>query len=123
MLFPDPGITKRQLADYWEAVADVALPLLAHRPLTLYRCPEGYARTASIRNMSASGVPEAVPRVVIQQGEDPYAMLDDLASLQGLAQIGVLELHVWGSRAEHLDQPDIVVFDLDPAEDVPWSES
>ena len=42
VLFPDPGITKRQLADYWLAVADVALPLLEHRPLTLYRCPEGY---------------------------------------------------------------------------------
>ncbi len=122
VLFPDPGITKRQLADYWEAVADVALPLLAHRPLTLYRCPEGYAQHCFYQKHIGVGVPEAVPRVVIQQGEDPYAMLDDLASLQALAQIGVLELHVWGSRAEHLDQPDIVVFDLDPAEDVPWSE-
>ena len=42
--------------------------------------------------------------------------------LVALVQIGVLELHVWGSRAEHLDQPDVIVFDLDPAPDVPWSE-
>jgi bifunctional non-homologous end joining protein LigD len=49
-------------------------------------------------------------------------MLEDVESLLGLVQIGVLELHVWGSRAEHLDRPDVIVFDLDPAEDVPWRE-
>ena len=56
-----------------------------------------------------------VPRVAITEGEDPYAAIDDAASLLALVQIGVLELHVWGSRAEHLDQPDVIVFDLDPA--------
>jgi bifunctional non-homologous end joining protein LigD len=122
VLFPDPGITKRELADYWAAVADVALPLLARRPLTLYRCPDGYAAQCFYQKHVGAGVPAAVPRVAIRDGEDPYAMVEDVASLQALAQIGVLEVHVWGSRAEHLDQPDIVIFDLDPAENVPWSE-
>ncbi len=122
VLFPDPGITKRQLADYWLAVADTALPYLKNRPLTLYRCPDGYGAQCFYQKHVGVAVPAVVPRVEIKQGEDPYAAIDDAASLVSLVQIGVLELHVWGSRAEHLDQPDIVVLDLDPAPDVPWSE-
>jgi bifunctional non-homologous end joining protein LigD len=122
VLFPDPGITKRELADYWLAVADVALPYLSGRPLTMYRCPDGYAAQCFYQKHVGVAVPAIVPRVAVTDGEDPYAMLDDAASLVALAQIGVLELHVWGSRAEHLDQPDVIVFDLDPAEDVPWRE-
>ena len=122
ILFPDPGITKRELADYWLEVADVALPYLKHRPLTMYRCPDGYAAQCFYQKHVGAAVPDIVPRVSIKEDEDPYAMVDDAASLVALAQVGVLELHVWGSRAGHLDQPDILVLDLDPAEDVPWSE-
>ena len=122
VLFPEPGITKRQLADYWQQVSDVALPLLRGRPLTLRRCPDGYAAQCFWQKHVGAGVPATVPRVAITPGEDPYAALDDVASLLALVQIGVLELHVWGSRADHLDQPDVIVFDLDPAEDVPWAE-
>ncbi len=122
VLFPDPGVTKRELADYWLAVADVALPYLKDRPLTMYRCPDGYGAQCFYQKHVGVAVPAIVPRVPVTEGEDPYAMLDDAASLVALAQIGVLELHVWGSRAGHLDQPDIIVFDLDPAEDVPWRE-
>jgi bifunctional non-homologous end joining protein LigD len=122
VLFPDPGITKRQLADYWEQVADVALPLLRGRPLTMRRCPDGYAAQCFWQKHIGVGVPAAVPRVAITPGEDPYAAVDDVSSLRALVQIGVLELHVWGSRAEHLDQADIIVLDLDPAPDVPWRE-
>jgi bifunctional non-homologous end joining protein LigD len=122
VLFPDPGITKRQLADYWAQVADVAVPLLAQRPLTLFRCPDGYSAQCFYQKHVGVGVPAVVPRVAITEGEDPYAAIDGVESLLALVQIGVLELHVWGSRAEHLDKPDIIVFDLDPAPDVPWSE-
>ncbi|HEY3516294.1 MAG TPA: DNA ligase D, partial [Gammaproteobacteria bacterium] len=122
VLFPDPGVTKRQLADYWAEVADVALPFLAQRPLTLFRCPDGYGAHCFYQKHVGVGVPAVVPRVAIKEGEDPYAAIDGVESLLGLVQIGVLELHVWGSRAEHLDKPDVIVLDLDPAPDVPWSE-
>jgi bifunctional non-homologous end joining protein LigD len=122
ILFAEPGITKRELADYWLAVADVALPLLEQRPLTLFRCPDGYAAQCFYQKHVGRGVPAAVHRVAITDGEDPYAALDGVESLLGLVQIGVLELHVWGSRAEHLDTPDMLVFDLDPAPDLPWRE-
>ena len=122
VLFPDPGVTKQQLADYWLAVADVALPFIEQRPLTLFRCPDGYGAQCFYQKHVGVGVPRAVPRVAIKEGEDPYATIDGVESLLGLVQIGVLELHVWGSRAEHLDKPDVLVLDLDPAPDVPWSE-
>jgi bifunctional non-homologous end joining protein LigD len=121
VLFPDPGITKSQLADYWEQVSGVALPFIEQRPLTLLRCPDGYAAQCFYQKHAGAGVPAAVPRVAIKEGEDPYAVIDGVESLLGLVQIGVLELHVWGSRAAHLDKPDILVLDLDPAPDVPWS--
>jgi bifunctional non-homologous end joining protein LigD len=121
ILFPDDGITKRQLARYWEDVAEHALPFLEHRPLTLFRCPEGHGGQCFYQKHVGAGVPDVVPRVSIKDGEDPYAMVDGVPALLGLVQIGVLELHAWGSRAEHLDQPDIVVFDLDPDQGLPWS--
>jgi bifunctional non-homologous end joining protein LigD len=122
VLFPDPGITKRELARYWEQVADIALPSIANRPLTLYRCPEGYTRQCFYQKHVGVGVPNAVARVVVDEDEEPYAMIDGLPALLGLVQVGVLEIHVWGSRAENLDQPDVIVLDLDPAENVRWSE-
>jgi bifunctional non-homologous end joining protein LigD len=120
VLFPDPGITKQQLAHYWEQVAEHALPFMERRPLTLKRCPEGYGAQCFYQKHVGIGVPEAVARVVIKADEEPYAMVDGLPAILGLVQISALELHVWGSRAEHVDQPDIIVFDLDPAEDVGW---
>jgi bifunctional non-homologous end joining protein LigD len=122
ILFPDPGITKRQLAEYWQEVADVALPIIARRPLTLFRCPDGYGAQCFYQKHVGAGVPAVVPRVAVTPGEDPYAAIDDAASLVALVQTGVLELHAWGSRADNIAQPDIIVFDLDPAPDVPWSE-
>jgi bifunctional non-homologous end joining protein LigD len=121
VLFPDPGITKRELAEYWASVASLALPLAAERPLTLFRCPDGYGAQCFYQKHVGKGMPKAVPRVTVADDEEPYAMIDGLAALLALVQIGVLELHLWGSQAAHLEQPDIVVFDLDPAEDLPWS--
>jgi bifunctional non-homologous end joining protein LigD len=119
-LFPNPGITKRHLADYWERIAEHALPFIEQRPLTLKRCPEGYGAQCFYQKHVGIGVPEVVARIAVRADEEPYAMVDGLPALLGLVQISALELHVWGSRAEHIDQPDIIVFDLDPAEDVGW---
>jgi bifunctional non-homologous end joining protein LigD len=122
VLFPDPGVTKRQLADYWEAVAEHALPLLANRPLMLHRCPDGYARQCFFQKHVGTGVPEAVGRVTVNAHEQPYGFVDGLPALLALVQIDVLELHVWGSRIERLEEPDLVVLDLDPAEGLAWRE-
>jgi bifunctional non-homologous end joining protein LigD len=117
--YPDDGVTKRELADYWEAVAERALPLVAQRPLSMVRCPESIAECFYQKRVSES-IPDSVPRVIVKSGREPYAMVDDLRSLISLVQVGVLEFHVWGARADRLDRPDLVVFDLDPDPELPW---
>jgi bifunctional non-homologous end joining protein LigD len=92
------GLTKRALADYYLAIANVMLPFIADRPLTIVRCPVD----------KKSGKPE------------PYITLSKPESIVELAQLGVLEMHPWGSRNEHLEQPDRLIFDLDPDESLPW---
>src|SRR6185436_8705901 len=100
--YPDLGVTKRELAAYYEAVAERALPGLARRPLTLLRCPEGIEGQRFYQKHANESVPEAVARVRVRGDKQPYAMVTDLASLVSLVQIGVLELHVWCARADRL---------------------
>lgn len=119
--FPDVGVTKSELAGYYERVAERALPGLASRPLSLLRCPEGRESECFFQKRADSSIPDLVPRVVVKAGRAPYAMVEDLPSLVALVQVGVLELHVWGARADRLDRPDLLVVDLDPAPALPWS--
>ncbi len=119
--WPDVGVTKSELAQYYEAVAERILPGLRDRPLTMLRCPEGVGGERFFQKHAGDTVSSRVARVTVRRGEAPYAMVTDLASLVSLAQIGVLEFHVWGARADRLDRPDLVVFDLDPDPAVPWS--
>lgn len=119
--FPDLKVTKRELAAYYEAVADRILPELVRRPLTLLRCPEGISGECFYQKRAGKSVPDTVPRVVVKRGRAPYTMVRNLRSLVALVQIGVLELHVWGSRADRLDRPDLMIFDLDPGPGVSWA--
>jgi bifunctional non-homologous end joining protein LigD len=118
--WPDLGVTKRELAEYWEAVAERALPGLARRPLTLLRCPEGIEGQRFYQKHARPSVPESVARVLVRDDPEPYAMVTDLASIVSLVQVACLELHVQGARADKLDRPDLAVFDLDPDPSVPW---
>jgi bifunctional non-homologous end joining protein LigD len=102
-------------------MAERVLPGLAGRPLTLLRCPEGIAGECFYQKHANQSVPERVKRVRVRGDRAAYAMVTDLASLVSLVQIGVLELHVWGARADRLDRPDLVVLDLDPDPSVPWA--
>ena len=119
--YPDLGVTKRELAAYYESVAERALPGLVGRPLMLWRCPEGIDGACFYQKHANESIPESVARVRVRAGDRPYAMVNDLAGLVSLVQIGALELHVWGARADRLDRPDLVVFDIDPDSAVPWS--
>ncbi len=116
---PTTGITKLDLARYYADVADWALPHLAHRPLSLVRAPTGVGGELFYQKHAGSSVPEAVTRIEID-GETHLA-IEDLAGLLSLVQIGVLEIHPWGSTIDKLEQPDRVTFDLDPDEGLPWS--
>jgi bifunctional non-homologous end joining protein LigD len=120
ILWPESGITKQGLADYYADIADWILPHVAGRVLSLLRCPSGTSEKCFFAKHPWSGLSEVVQRVDVGQTE-PMLMLDSPAGLISLVQAGVVEIHPWGSRSDRLDQPDRLIFDLDPGEDVPWS--
>ena len=124
VLFPEMGLTKRELAAYYEAVAEPALRLAARRPLALVRCPMGRHRHCFFQKHVGDTFPPAVKGVPITEKdtERTYLYIEDLGGLIALVQMGVLEYHPWGSRVEALERPDTMTFDLDPAPDVPWAE-
>ncbi|WBV41939.1 DNA ligase D [Pseudoroseomonas cervicalis] len=115
-----PGITKQDLADYWRAVAEQALPGIAHRPLALLRCPEGIEGESFFQKHAMRGNPPAL-RAGESQG-DPYLAVDGLDGLLACAQLSAIELHAWGAPESDPDQPDRLVLDLDPGEGVAFDD-
>ena len=124
VLFPDAKITKRDLAVYYAAVAPFLLPHVKGRPLSLVRCPNGASKACFYQRHLGESMPEAVRgiRIKEQAGMATYIAIDDLAGLISLVQMGVLEIHPWGSREDRLDRPDRLIFDIDPAEDLAWGD-
>ncbi|HYG88627.1 MAG TPA: non-homologous end-joining DNA ligase [Azospirillum sp.] len=119
VLWPEQGVTKRDLAEHYVTVAERILPHVANRPLTLVRCPSGREGACFVQKHPWTGLPKAVRR--LRCGDEEWVGVDDLAGIVALVQMGVLELHPWGATADDLDRPDRVVLDLDPDEGVPWA--
>jgi bifunctional non-homologous end joining protein LigD len=124
LLFTDPDLTKRDLAEYYVTVADWLLPHVQRRPMTMVRCPDGSVGKCFFQRHLGQGAPAAVEKIAVPEGKGSadYMMVNDIGGLVATVQMGVLELHTWGSREGKLMQPDRIVFDLDPAPDVPWSK-
>ncbi|HWP09793.1 MAG TPA: DNA ligase D [Polyangiaceae bacterium] len=124
VLYPAQRITKRELLEYYALVAERMLPHVRNRPLTLVRCPNGFDKPCFFQKHPGEGVPEGVRSVPVreQEGKAPYSVIDDERGLFGLVQLGALEIHTWGSRADDYEHPDILVFDLDPDPSVPFAE-
>jgi bifunctional non-homologous end joining protein LigD len=122
VLYADQGITKYDLALYYETVAEWILPHIADRPLTLVRCPSGQAGECFYQKHMDESAHPAIHRFPISEAEGArdYGAVDSLAGLIALVQIGVLELHTWGSRRDRLEKPDRFTLDLDPDAELPW---
>ena len=124
VLFPDTGVTKLELARYYEEIGDDwMLPYCGGRPLTLVRCPEGAGKPCFYQKHADDNFPKAVGRVNVEENtgeEDVYTYVDSVPGLVAMVQMGVLELHGWGSRRDHIERPDLFIIDLDPAADVKW---
>ncbi len=118
------GLTKQELANYYIAVADYLLPHIADRPLSIVRCPEGSDKPCFFQKHVGSGLPDGVDTVPVRDRKtgatESYITVSSIEGLVGLAQMGVLEIHPWGSRNDSLDKPDRVIFDLDPDTSIPW---
>ncbi len=122
-VFPDAGLTKLDVARYYDTVAELMVPYLARRPLTLIRCPDGVTEGCFFQKHVTPSVPRNVSRVTVRGADGKlivYPVVDTPEALLALVQNGVIEFHVWGSRTETLERPDVLVFDLDPGPDVPW---
>jgi bifunctional non-homologous end joining protein LigD len=125
ILYPDQGLTKRELAEYLDIVAKRMLPFASNHPLSLVRCPQGIGGKCFYQKHSTGTMPDAFKPVNIREkdgDEAPYLYVDTVAGIVSAAQIGVLELHLWGAPVDDLEHPDRLVFDLDPAEDVGFAE-
>jgi bifunctional non-homologous end joining protein LigD len=119
--YPDLGFTKLDLALYYVTIADSVLPHLEGRPLTLLRCPDGLGGESFYQKKSGFWTPPQIKRFPVPGKGDEHLYVDSVPGLVALAQSGILEIHPWNSRVAHLEQPDQVIFDLDPDEALPFS--
>lgn len=122
VVYTEMGMTKRQVADYYESVGHLMLPHIAGRPLSIVRCPAGTGKHCFYQKHVTDSLPKQIHVIYIreQNTEGLYISVDDLDGLISLVQIGALEIHMWGCRKADIEKPDVMVFDLDPAPDVAW---
>jgi bifunctional non-homologous end joining protein LigD len=130
LFFPAVPATKIDLARYYDAIAEWVLPHLVDRPLTLVRCPAGVSARSSgnapgecfYMKHSQVWAPAAIRRVRIREKTKigDYLIVDTIAALVGLVQMGVLEVHTWNSQFADVEHPNRIVIDLDPGPRVGW---
>ena len=124
ILYPAVGITKLDLARFYERIAERMLPHLVDRPLTLVRAPDGITGQRFFVRHAGDWTPSELRtfEIVNGTGSGTTMIVDDVRGLVALAQMNVLEIHPWNARTSALEQPDRIIFDLDPGPEVPWSD-
>jgi len=121
LLFPDDGITKAELAGYYDAVAPAMLPHLRRRPVTMERYPAGITAKGFIQKSVTRGFPAWLERIEVPKhgGTVHHPLINDRRALQWMANQNCVTPHVWNRRVPDLVHPDLCLFDLDPADDDP----
>jgi bifunctional non-homologous end joining protein LigD len=124
LIYPDLGISKIELARYYEEIGDWIVPHVAGRPLTLVHCPAGLAAPCVYMKHAKAWGPNALRRVKIQEktkvGE--YLVADSIEAVVSLAQMGIVEIHTWNSTTADIERPNRIVWDLDPGPEVTWKQ-
>ncbi|WP_274630317.1 DNA ligase D [Arvimicrobium flavum] len=116
VLWPDTGNTKRDLLDHYERVWDRMERFVANRPLSLVRAPDGVEKQRFFQKHASKGMSDAIRVLKDPQDGEELLYVTDFDGVAALVQMGVVEIHVWGSTNDMLEQPDNIVFDLDPDE-------
>lgn len=119
VVYPGTGQTKGDVAEYYAMIADRFIKTAGHRPVSLFRCPDGIKGEGFFQKHAGKGFPDSIGRLPITEKDGnlaDYIQLSGTAAVMGAVQMGTLEFHIWGSAADRLEQPDRMVFDLDPDE-------
>jgi len=132
LYWPDEGITKGELIDYYRAVAPVLVPHLKSRPFTMRRYPDGITGKAFFQKDAPSHMPEWIPTfsALVSTRERGggtkrvnFPLVNDELALLWMANMGCIDMNTWYSRIDKPDRPDFVLFDLDPTPEVPWAQT
>jgi bifunctional non-homologous end joining protein LigD len=132
LFWPDEGITKGDLLRYYEQIAPVLLPHIAHRPFTMRRYPDGAYGKAFFQKDAPSHMPDWIPRFRAQvSARDKertrkwieFPVVDDELALLWMVNMGCIDMNTWYSRVDRPERPDFVLFDLDPTPEVPWPQT
>jgi len=125
LIYPELGVSKAQLARYYEDIGPWIVPHVAGRPLTLVHCPEGLGGECRFLKHAKAWGPSALERVKIREktkvGE--YLVANSLPAVVSLAQMGIVEIHTWNSTMADLEHPNRLVWDLDPGPEVRWKQT
>jgi bifunctional non-homologous end joining protein LigD len=125
VIFPDSEQTKGDLADYYAQVAPIMLPFAARRPVSLVRCPQGRAKKCFFQKHDSGAFGDAVHHVPIREkdgGTEDYLYVEDARGLLQCVQMGTIEFHGWGARSDAVEEPERMVFDLDPDEGLDFGD-
>ena len=124
LVWPSLGITKIDLARYYDGVGEVMLPHVARRPLTLVRCPDGAEKECFYQRHLAMGASPGDVKTFKRERSSKgyYIYIDSHRALITLVQNGAVEMHTWGATGPDVQHPDRITLDLDPDEDLAWAE-
>jgi bifunctional non-homologous end joining protein LigD len=120
-LYTDTGLSKQDVAQYYVDVARWALPHLAGRPLTIIRSTGGKGQRAFYQKHVGQGMPAEIKGFKVAGEDEPFPVIEDVSGLIALVQVGVVEIHPWGSSIAAVENPDRITFDLDPDEGLDWA--
>ncbi|MFX0543258.1 DNA ligase D [Roseovarius sp. S4756] len=122
-VFPDAGCTKGDIARHYNRIGARMIKLVGHRPLSLFRCPQGLEGQCFFQKHDSGGMPDALSRIDLKESAGDtagYLYATRPESLISAAQMGTIEFHSWGARTDRLERPDRLIFDLDPDEGLDW---
>jgi bifunctional non-homologous end joining protein LigD len=122
LLWPDAGITKQGLADFYAELWPWIAAYVVDRPLALVRCPGGVEEPCFFQKHAWAGINERIIRARDPAGGEELLALKDVEGLVSLAQASVLEIHAWGATLDNVEKPDGMTFDLDPDDAVDWAD-
>jgi bifunctional non-homologous end joining protein LigD len=125
VLFPDAGVTKGELVDYFRAIGPLMAEWTLERPLSLVRCPQGRAKKCFFQKHNTGSFGSHVHQIPIEEKKgqiEDYVYVQDVAGIIACVQMGTIEFHGWGSLVADVEKPDRLVFDIDPDEGLAFEE-